>query len=387
MSSSKQDTARTNRRRSQSQAPARSRALLVGGGVVAIIAIVAILLFAVPGILKPAASPASPDGRISFVRTAGQNGMRTLYVVNPDGTNQQQIAPDMLVEGVTTWSPDGRYIAAQAAIDGISNIVRIAVGPDNKATEVVQLTSDVKADSALPAWSPDSKQIAFQSKRAGGDFQIFVMNLDGSNKRRLSDGTGQAGQSAWSPDGKSIIYVRGENKDSGKDIYIVPASGGAPRAVTKLNLNLAQPMWTPDGKTIVFVQKLGDRAAVIMSIPTDGSAQPRTLAEAGAIQYVRISPTDGTLAYSRVLTENPSGGSDIYTVPATGGTAQVITTQTQEDYIPYWSPDGKRLTWASSRGQSAGHKIVVANADGSNAKVISSGDGDDFMPIWASPVK
>lgn len=360
---------------------------MIGGGVVAIIAILAIVLFVVPGLLKPATITASPDGRISFVRTAGQNSMRTLYVVNPDGTNQQQLTPDLLIEGVTTWSPDGRYIAAQAGIDGISNVVRIAVGPDNKATEIVKLTSDAKADSALPSWSPDSKQIAFQSKREGADFQIFVMDLDGSNKRRLSDGQGQASQPAWSPDGKSIVYVQGENKNSSKELYIVPASEGAPKAVTKLKLNLVQPMWAPDGKTIVFLQKLGDRASVIMSVPADGSAQPRTLAEAGAIQYVRVSPTDGMLAYSRVLTENAAGGSDIYTVPLSGGTAQVITTDSQEDYIPSWSPDGKRLTWASSRGQSDGHKIVVANADGANAKVISTGDGDDFMPMWASPVK
>lgn len=386
-SRSKQNTVPSSQRRTPFRAGTPSKALLLGGAVLAALVILAVVLFVVPRLSRPTLPPPSSDGRISFVRTAAQGGMRTLYVVNPDGSNQQQLTQDVLIEGVTTWSPDGRYIAAQAGINGLSSVVRVTVGTDNKASEIVQLTSDVKADSALPAWSPDSKQIVFQSKREGGDFQVFVMNLDGTNKRRVSDGNGLASQAAWSPDGKSIAYVQGANKDSATEIYIVPAAGGTPRAVTRMNLNLVQPMWTPDSKTIVFQQRLGDRASVIMSVPADGSAQPRTLAEAGAIQYVRVSPTGDALAYSRVLTESSSGGSDIYTVPLSGGTAVPITTQTQEDYTPGWSPDGKRLTWASVPGQSGDHKIVVANADGSNVKVVSTGEGDDFMPLWASPVK
>lgn len=385
-SPSRQETVRAGKQR-RSQAPARPSPLFIGGGIIAAIAIAAVVLFAVPGLLKPASVPPSPDGRISFVRTDAKSGMRTLYVVNPDGANQQQLAADTLIEGGTVWSPDGRYIAAQAGINGTSTIVRVAVGPDNKATEVVQLTSDVKADSAIPAWSPDSKQIAFGSKREGGDFQVFVMNLDGSGKRRLSDGTGQASQPAWSPDGKSIAYVQGANKDSSKEIYVVPVAGGTPKAATNMRLNLVQPLWSRDGKTIVFEQRLGDRAAVIMSVPADGTAQPRSLAEAGAIQYVRMSPTGDKLVYSRVLTENTSGGSDIYVVPLAGGTATSITTNSQEDYIPAWSPDGKKLTWAGVPPQGGAHKIVVANADGTDAKVISTGDGDDFMPLWAAATK
>lgn len=385
-SPSRQETARAGRQR-RSQAPARPGPLLIGSIVIAAIAVAALILFVVPGLLKPPPVPPSPEGRISFVRTDAKGGMRTLYVVNPDGTNQQQLAGDTLIEGSTTWSPDGRYIAAQAGIDGTSTIVRMAVGPDNNATEVVQLTSDVKADSAIPAWSPDSKQIAFGSKREGGDFQVFVMNLDGSGKRRLSDGKGQASQPSWSPDGKSIVYVKGENKDSSKEIYVVPVEGGTPKAVTNMNLNLVQPLWSHDGKTIIFEQKLGDRAAVIMSVPADASAQPRSLAEAGAIQYVRLSPTEDKLVYSRVLTENSSGGSDIYVVPLAGGTATSITNSSQEDYIPAWSPDGKKLTWAGIPPQGGAHKIVVANGDGTDVKVISTGDGDDFMPLWVAATK
>jgi pimeloyl-ACP methyl ester carboxylesterase len=72
--------------------------------------------------------------------------------------------------------------------------------------------------------------IAFQSKRDGGDFQVFVMDRDGNGKKRLSDGKGYAGQPQWSPDGKSILYVAGDQATgSTHDLYVVPESRNVPR--------------------------------------------------------------------------------------------------------------------------------------------------------------
>src|SRR5687768_11685525 len=193
-----------------SMQPARPRtpagnAILWGAGIVWVVSIILTLLaFFAPDVLpawfpKPGSnnSPTPngaaypPEGRISFVRASADGRTRDLYVVNPDGTNQQQITRDVLVEGATSWSPDGRQIIAQASVDGISRVVRFTIGPDNRpvAAESVQLTADTQADSVLPAWSPDGKRIAFQSKRDGGDYQVFVMDADGNNKRRLSDGS------------------------------------------------------------------------------------------------------------------------------------------------------------------------------------------------------
>src|SRR5205823_10642331 len=127
------------------------------------------------------------------------------------------------LEGTNAWSPDGRRILLQAGVGGTSTLVRIDIGPDNKGSNAVQLTADVKADSAFPVWSADGTQIAFQSKREGGNFQVFVMDTEGNNKQRLSDGKGYAGQPAWSPDGKSVVYVAGDKPDTGtpKELYVV----------------------------------------------------------------------------------------------------------------------------------------------------------------------
>lgn len=315
------------------------------------------------------------------MRATPDGSRRDLFVVNPDGTNQQQITRDVLIEGATSWSPDGRRIIAQASVEGISRIVRFTIGPDNKpvASESVQLTADTQTDSVLPAWSPDGKQVAFQSKRDGGDYQVFVMDADGNNKRRLSDGKGYAAWPAWSPDGTQVVYISGTSSDAGvaKELYVVAASGGDPKQITTSGGESGRPTWSSDGKQILYVQNSGDKSTIMLISP-DGNSQ-KELAQASRNPSPQFSPDGQSIVYYAVT---PPTGSDIFTIPTAGGTPVNLTANSPEDYLPTWSPDGKKLAWASGNNSQAGHKIVTADPDGSNLKAISSGDGDDYQPAW-----
>ncbi|HYO50138.1 MAG TPA: hypothetical protein VEW94_09835 [Chloroflexia bacterium] len=369
-------------------------AVLAIGAILALLALIwlGLSLFA-PGVLpNPFASSktpqpldtAFPEGRISFLRS-NESGARDLFVVNPDGTNQQQVTTDIIVEGSTSWSPDGRSIAIQASVNGFSTIVRITLGGDNKPlpNESVQLTADIKADSALPAWSPDGSMIAFQSKRDGGEHQVFVMDINGNNKRRISDGKGFAGQPAWSPDSKSVVYVAGERADPTvpKDMYVAPAAGGEPKKILSRGTSLRRPLWTADGKYIVCVEGPGERNQSLLVLNADGTS-PRVIVDAA--QTPQLSPLGDRVAFYVV---DQDIGSDVFVISiAEGSTPTNLTTQSPEDYYPAWSPDASRLAWASIRVTGT-HKIVVANPDGSNVKEISTGTGDDYLPLWSQPVK
>jgi Tol biopolymer transport system component len=354
----------------------------------------AALAFFSPGLLpwqvqpQPTATaplPYSPDGRISFVRKSSDGSRRDLYVVNPNGSHQEQVTSDIVVEGANVWSPDGLRILIQASVNGVSTVVRINIGPDNRPSDAVQLTADVKADSVLPAWSPDGTQIAFQSKRDGGNYQVFSMDVNGNNKRRLSDGKDYSGQPAWSPDGKSVAYVGGGNGDqlSPRELYVVPATGGDPKKITSLDKALNRPEWSPDGKNILVLQDGGQgNRSFLMIDSSTGSA--RTVLDSGANSSPQLSPKGDGIAYYAVSAKPPVG-SDVFVIPVSGGTSTNLTTQSTDDYLPAWSPDGKLLTWASSQGGS--HRIVVGNPDGSKTFPISSGDGDDYQPSWGPPVK
>ncbi|MEA2572982.1 MAG: TolB protein [Chloroflexia bacterium] len=385
---------RRARRSPQSQqVAARPAAALIAAGILtALVLAYVVLLFAAPGVLPPfmrwgigpTAPAPSAEGRISFVRTV-EGQVPSVYVVNPDGTNQQQLTRDIVIDQ-TSWSQDGRYIVAQAQFNRLGAILRIEVGPDNKPVEILNLTNGDTAESVFPAWSPDGTQIAFQSKRGGGDWQIHVMKADGSDKRMVTDGKGLARSPVWSPDGKTLAYMLSDGKSSSSEIYVVPASGGAAKAITSNGSVKSNPLWTHDGQSIAFIQGSGDRDNTIAVVSVAGG-QPRGITEPGAIKGLQLSPTESRLAYYRILTE--SQGTDILTVSLDGGSPTVVTPDSPDDYLPAWSPDGKRLTWMSSRPEntSAGYKIVVGNIDGSGVKVITPGPGSDFQPQWASPAK
>ncbi len=109
------------------------------------------------------------------------------------------------------------------------------------------------AEDSRPAWSPDGKYIAFHTTR-DGNLEIYVMNSDGTNQRRLTNNPASDDGPAWSPDGTSIGFQT--NRDGNYEIYVMDADGTNPR---RLSNNLADdiwPAWSPDSKYIVFTFSL-----------------------------------------------------------------------------------------------------------------------------------
>lgn len=327
-----------------------------------------------------------PDGRISFVRRPVEGGTPELYVVNPDGTSQEPVLTGYAIEGTNVWSPDGKRLLIQAGVEGISTVVVLEIGPDNKVVKAEQLTADAKADSIFPTWSPDGTRIAFQSKREGGDYQVFIMDTDGNNKRRVSSGQGFAGQPAWSPDNSSLAFVAGADNQptTPTELFIVPSSSGEPRQITTLGKRLTRPQWTPDGKYIVHQE--GQRENTTLSITSIDGKEQRALVPAGNNSSPAVSPDGRLLAYNYVNNTDSSQptGSHIYTVPLAGGEPTNLGPE-ESDYWPTWSFDGKRLAWIRQVGNF--QRIVTGAPDGSDVRVVSSGNGNDSQPSWGPPVK
>src|SRR5215203_4964243 len=256
-----------------------------GGAILATLVLAFLAILFLPGIVGPNSGPtptptvmpvgsvtsvgptaietpidsANPQGRIAFVRS-DESGLRSLYVVNADGTNQQRVTDSIIVEGTIVWTPDGTSVIMQAGVDGVSRVVRVGVGPDNKMADSAQLTADVTGDSAFPALSPDGKMVAYQFKPKDGQFQIYVMNIDGSNKRMVSDRSGVASLPAWSPDSKSIAYVQGAEQTAGsvKEIWTTDVEAGTPQKITNTGVALTYPTWSPDGKFIASAEVVGE---------------------------------------------------------------------------------------------------------------------------------
>ena len=97
-----------------------------------------------------------------------------------------------------------------------------------------------KAIHYHPAWSPDGTRIAFDSNREG-TFEIYVMNANGTNPRRLTRDGG--GQPSWSPDGTRMAFIGGPAKEA--DIYVMNADGSNAVNLSNHPARDVAPAWSP----------------------------------------------------------------------------------------------------------------------------------------------
>jgi len=161
-------------------------------------------------------------------------------------------------------------------------------------TRAVQTLTSGRYDEKSPAWSPDGTRLAFVSKRAPEDvdrannWDVYVMDARaGAPATQLTTSPGRdnppnAGDLAWSPDGRRIAYVRGapDPKLYAYDQFelaIVPASGGEPRALTTaLDRPVSEPQWSGDGKSITVIVE-DDRSAYPARVDLAGGKVTRLL--------------------------------------------------------------------------------------------------------------
>ncbi len=177
----------------------------------------------------------SPDGtKIAFTSTRDTNAQ--IYVMDPNGANVVRLTHDAGADAQAAWSPDGTKIAF--ATDQGDGNAEIYVLNSADGTGVVNLTNDPSID-LTPAWSPDGTKIAFQSNR-DGNFAVFVMNADGSNPLRLPDPSSVGGGAPdWSPDGTRIAY------EQNGDIWIMNVDGTGKIRITNGFWADGLPRWRP----------------------------------------------------------------------------------------------------------------------------------------------
>jgi Tol biopolymer transport system component len=244
-------------------------------------------------------------------------------------------------------------------------------------SDVKRLTDDLYQDKT-PAWSLDGRKIAFTSDRDGNN-EIYVMNDDGSGVTRLTNDPAFDWEPTWSPDGQRIAFT--SNRDGNWDIYstLAPhASAGVDADgsnVIRLTDNAAydwQPAWSPDGKTIAFTSDR-DGHWQIFAMNTDGSNVRRLTYSSGDDRDPAWSPDGQRLAF--VSTRDHAW--EIYTMRADGSSIIRLTHSQTINQSPSWSPDGKQIVYESKS------EIMVMNVDGSNETDLTNNPATDFHPACA----
>ena len=270
--------------------------------------------------------------------------------------------PSLLVDSDraedASWAPDcSKIVYTKNGSLWTANV-------DGSASELL-----VQADGgylAQAAWSPDGARIAYVRDYwdgINGQSQLWLVNVDGSGKTKLSRGDVQERWPSWSPDGTRIVFehVSGSGRDANglfvnADRYIVTMDpeGRNRRALYRGGLSEEAPTWFPGGELLAFTS-----FGSVQLSEVDGSNRRAIIAGGYWNGGLSFSPDGRRIAFVR----GDSTRSSIHVANVDGTDEQVIFDRGVQAIAPRWSPDGQRLLFHTIDDENR-YRVYVAGASG-----------------------
>lgn len=285
--------------------------------------------------LTPTSSPTTPtptiqppSGQSFIVFTAqppgGNEDDTEIYTIYPDGSNLRRLTTNNADDQGAVISPDRTKIAfktnrddcnASGSCGGNYNIYVM----NSDGTNPTRLTNDPAHDQG-PSWSPDGSQIAFGSQRSNG-FHIYIMNANGSNQTKITQSGTRNRTPNWHPTQNKIAYTcEGPDLPGGElntDLCVINTNGTGMQKILGGNTKDSVPSWSPDGSKILY--KRGENTLRIMNADTTNDRQ---------------------------VINNGKGGD--------------------------WSPDGLKIIFDAKLGNDTSSQMYIANVtDGSNSTRVN----------------
>jgi TolB protein len=247
-----------------------------------------------------------------------------VYIADYDGANQRRVTKDGELSITPVWAPDGRTIAYTGYRRNFPDLV-LAFLHDGRRERPAGGTAIVH--NWLPAWSPDGRRLAFTSNR-DGNAEIYVMDVDGSDVRRLTNHPAIDTSPTWSPTGHQIAFV--SERSGTPQIYTVGADGTDLRRVTSEYCD--RPTWSPAPfNEIAFTCRVAGNFDLKVYDVASGEIRQLTFGE-GLNESPAFAPNGRHLAF----TSDRSGLPQIYTMGRDGRGLRQITREGRNKF-PNWS--------------------------------------------------
>jgi TolB protein len=259
--------------------------------------------------------------------TIENRGVKEIYIADYDGESQRRVTTQRSLNITSVWSPDARSIAYTSYRRGLPNIF---ISHIYEGT-LEELTGNA-GNNFLPSWSPDGQRIAFASTRDGsGNTEIYVVNRDGTNLRRITNHPMADGSPTWAPSGTQIAFM--SDRSGSPQIYTMSADGvGQPRRVTTSESYADRPTWSPAPyNEIAFAARTGPGNDIKILDLATGQVTQLTFGE-GTNESPSFSPNGRHIAFMSTR----AGRHHIFTMARDGRNVRQVT-RVGNNYQPDWS--------------------------------------------------
>jgi TolB protein len=309
-----------------------------------------------------------------------------MFVMNGDGTNQRLLTDTLINCGeAPAVSPDGRRIAFYNYDANRRYNLYVIDRNGQNLTRLVQSKFGLHS----PVWSPDSKSLAYIKHHThyAGSMYVYTINIDGRNEKQLTKDL-NSGSPQYFPDGSGIVFA------SEDGIYKMAVDGGNKQLLTPKNKSLGCPRIAPNGQLIAMLSS--DWAGSQIFVMNNDGSNLKQITSAVSPEHWDVgfprdansnpvwSPNSGKIAYESYETGKPQ----IFTINPNGTNKKQLTDMGIGNTEPMWTPDGQYILYSANRSVSAaqgvnyGREIAIMRTEGQLQTLLSNHVSDDINPVF-----
>jgi len=282
-------------------------------------------------------------------------------------------AADMIYEKLTgirgVFDTKVAYVTAEQRRDGLLYSLIVSDQDGENEHRIMESNDPIMS----PAWSPDSRRLAYVSFE-GNKSSIFIQTLRTGNRIQVSSRPGINGAPAFSPDGRKLVLTLG-GLDGNLDIHVLDINSRKAQRITSHRAIDTEGSWSPDGRFVYFTS---DRAGgpQIYRVSANGGTPERITFEGSYNARPRFSPDGSKLAMVHL-----DRGNYRIAVMDMKRKDLLVLSAGRQDESPSFAPNSDTLIYATR--QTRNGVLESVTADGLIRQRLTSGQGDVREPVWS----